>query len=118
MSKFSFSWGAVGGDGVSVKMLEDSTLIHSFMEGLSSVRTPVNPSPEAWEEFYRTCKELGVSEWDADYKGDEFVLDGPVWSVDIDRDGLVVKSGGYCEFPPNFPLFCAALEKLVGGLKI
>ena len=120
MTKFYFDYGGFQGGAIWVEMLEDGTLQHVIRRGLP-VFTPISPFPssEAWAEFWRTCKDIGVSKWEAKYEPERpFATDGVNWKVDIETDELTLKSKGYNVTPPNFHLFCGALKKLIGGLFI
>ena len=73
------------------------------------------PSPEAWEAFRATIREVRVWTWESVYEADGEITDGDYWAVCLEDDGRTVRSSGANAFPPSFGAFRRAVETLVGG---
>jgi hypothetical protein len=115
---FEFTSGGFFGGYRHVKF-EDGTLHwwHEHM-GEAQQKGRFKASPEAWQEFVNELNELDFWQWKEYYRAD--ILDGHQWSIELQVEGALHKSGGSNEYPMRggknlFKHAQAALEKLLGG---
>jgi hypothetical protein len=81
------------------------------------------PDRDRWLAFWQDIERLGVWDWKEDYS-DPLILDGGCWSLEIERRGRTLKSGGKNGYPgcdgPEYPddsafgRFVGALRRLTG----
>ncbi len=85
---------------------------HDTIQPFSDVQSA---KPGSFENFKREIYSLRLWEWSPIYrKEDGIILDGKYWSVKLITKGKVYISSGTDSFPPNWDLFCKAVERLTG----
>jgi len=75
----------------------------------------ISPRSEQWESFWTALERAGVWRWKARYPNPG-VLDGTLWSVDIEHLGRAIASQGDNAFPKRFGALLEAVSGLLGGL--
>jgi hypothetical protein len=89
----------------------------------------ISPSKEQWKTFWDEIEEIGVWNWENEYKCPEIVFDGTQWTIEILYSGKYFESYGDNNFPGGFErnirnidekpetpwrLFIKSLRKLIG----
>lgn len=98
---------SVGGylDNAYAAYWEDGALYYVYSPPKArtpEVKVELRPSREEWERFWKRMDELGVWNWEQEYKpiGSVFVADGPYWQVILQNRGRKLESNGYACYPP------------------
>lgn len=73
------------------------------------------PTPEQWEEFWSALHRAGVWGWKERYPNPG-IVDGTMWSIEIEHEGRSITSRGDNAFPKRFDAFLEAVRRLLGGL--
>lgn len=71
------------------------------------------PSPQAWEHFWKNLDAANVWKWKAEYPSAINITDAEGWSVELRHAGRSVQSQGYNSQPPEFGAFCDAVNQLI-----
>jgi WD40 repeat protein/HEAT repeat protein len=71
-----------------------------------------HPAPEDWEWFWAAMNLLGVWGWQSYYH--QPAHGGGFWKLELAHAGRRVASAGANDYPPDFSLFRAALDLLIG----
>jgi hypothetical protein len=111
--------------GPSYKLeLYGDTLVHTeYSDGFKLEKSTVFDPPEhMWASFRNQIDELGIWEWNSEYK-EPGIMDGIQWSVNIKYDDNCIKSRGENQFPEArkaaelsvFDGYLEAVRNLVGG---
>ena len=82
--------------------------------GFREVVEQFNPSPRAWERFWKSMDAAGVWRWRDHYtSAASSQQDGDAWRLELRHNGRRLKSGGYNAQPPNYGTFYSALNQLL-----
>jgi hypothetical protein len=83
-------------------------------EGGEAVREIV-PTTDQWEAFWSALDHAGVWKWKTRYPNPG-ILDGTMWSIEIEREGRSISGRGDNASPRSFRTFVEAIRSLLGGL--
>jgi hypothetical protein len=72
-----------------------------------------DPSPQAWERFWKALDVAGIWKWKAEYPSPINISDAEGWSLELRHAGHSLTSRGYNNWPPEFPAFLDALDQLM-----
>ena len=112
----------IGEHGGPSHLLEwrDSALMYRYGNGLywptGAGEGGIQPSDQAWADFYRAATEAGVGDWQLQYWPQLPVLDGRQWSLQLQLGDLHIESNGNNAYPPGhqWHTFLRAVSDLVG----
>jgi hypothetical protein len=116
--EYSQGHGYMGGESVkwehealkSFKRVADMTGKGSFHETAERLE----PSPEAWKQFWVRIDSIRIWEWKADYSGANSSLpDGESWTVSVEHGAKRVRSRGYNAVPEAYGAFRDAVRDLM-----
>ncbi len=83
----------------------------------------LQPTEEAWQEFWAALDAIPVWDWDREYEPGKFSR-GMRWTVEISHGEHSFRSSGKNTYPPDgtgpnkseaFKQLCAAVSRLAGG---
>lgn len=126
LTRFDLCWGARPGLQSCTVKWDGKKLTCEFCFHGKRERAEIVPTKVAWEKFWTAMDKVRVWEWKSRYDN-YHVLDGLVWSLQIDRGDHRVDSGGRNGYPafgepgadneepsPEFTQYQKAVEDLIG----
>lgn len=113
MLQFDFQWYSRFGHCLSIEITAKQATSRLFRGDTVIMEEIFKPEPALLSAFLTDMDNAGLFDWEDHYNECCF-LDGATWSVKLNTETGCKISRGTNGYPPSWPLFLAALEKVAG----